>query len=345
MKFTVNENLIQYFKSIRKDKKISVQDFSKFDNCDFKTLTLEDFNLIFLTLANNNQADATQLMDNYFLILEKEGLLKKDINLYIDFSNYSHIIKDIDIDENLIDKMNKLFESKRNSLHELVSHANKNVAVQKYSNFSQIDFNEYFTIPLSDEIISDNDQQNIYVKVKLDEEHITKIFNKEIKQTKYLYLLALANAYYQIELSKIDDESLKHDKDIIAAISAHNLLFNFKFYSLNDYKRIEENNKRMNTLNENLGTISHSMQSILVNYINLIAQIYKQNPFYIEDKLKSYDVNLRADAGFCIALLDLPIYKVKSLNTDTKKKLLNELSEVIERYASDEEYKEQIELI
>jgi len=49
---------------------------------------------------------------------------------------------------------------------------------------------------------------------------------------------------------------------------------------------------------------------------------------------------MEADAAFLIATMNLPLYKSKKLNTDNKKKLLKEISELIDRYASDEEYQE-----
>ena len=57
------------------------------------------------------------------------------------------------------------------------------------------------------------------------------------------------------------------------------------------------------------------------------------------------DKNLRADAGFFFAALDLPYHKLEKLNTDTKKQLLKDIKELINKYAEDESYQEQYELL
>lgn len=357
MKFSVNEILVSYIKKIRDEKKMTLTAFSsaigksksyvtKFDNCEFKTLTIDDFKCMFMALANENQEEAENFIDSYFYNLYENEYIKKNIDLSIDFHNYSNVVKEFDIPTLLIDKINSFLFNRNLSVEDLINYANENINIKKYSNYELIDYNEYVPIPLLNEIEkSEEDIPNIYIKFKLDKENIMNIFNKKIDKTNYYNLLAIANAYYLKDLEKINDEGLKSDKEIMAGMAAHNLLFNFQFCNLEDKKRVQENENKINEMTNNLHSLSNTMQSVLRRYIQLIIQIYKQDPFYIEDKFKSLDKNLRADAGFCIASLDLPIYNIKELNTENKKKLLNELSEVINRYSKDETYQNQIELI
>lgn len=359
MKFTVTEVLVSYIKNIRKEQKISVTEFSKkigksksyitkFDNCEFKTLTLEDFNKIFEALASF-EASSEKLMDEYFLMLDNNDYINRNIDLSIDFSNYCNVVKQYEIKEILIDKLLQMFKEENLTIHEIVAFANENTAVQEFSNFDQVEFNEFVISPLTseqnDDFEENNGIQGSYIKVKLDEDYVNRIFNKEVNSTSYYILLAVAHSFYLQLLSEVGSETFRTKKEIIAGTSASNLLFNFQFCSLADTKKIIRKKEILKKLSDNLDEISNSMQLVSARYINLITQIYNQNPFYIEDKIKSFDRNLKADAGFCVATWDLPLYKVKNLNTETKKRLLKELSETIERYASDEENQEQIELI
>lgn len=352
MKFTVTEILVSYIKELRKERKITVTYFAqkigksksymtKFDNCEFKTLTLEDFKKIFEALCEENPSDVENVMDDYFLLLIKNEYADKNIDLMIDVSNYSNLVKQIDIPENLILKLNSMLVSKDITVHEVVECANANEPVKKYSNFSLVDYNEYVPVPISES----EDSIASYIKIKLDEDYIQSILNRTTLISNYFTLLAFTNAYYRIQLTKSNADLDSDAINIIAGISAHNLLFNFQLYALEDYFKRKKSEENIQKLSTNLGTVSHSIQSTLGSYMNLISHIYNQDPFYTEDKILGLKKNLKADAAFYFASLDLPFYKVKDLNSDTKKKLLRDIDALIDRYANDEDYKNQLELI
>lgn len=352
MKFTVTEILVSYIKELRKEKKITVTAFSqkigksksyvtKFDNCEFKTLTLEDFQTIFYALCDGSPSEAECIMDNYFLSLIKNEYIDKNIDLMVDVSNYSNLVKKLDIPKDLILKLNRMLESKNITVHEIIECANANEPVKNYSNFNLVDYNEYFPVPVSDT----NEPMAIYIKIKLDEDYIQSILNRETVCSNYFTLLAFANAYYRLELKNSPENMSTDNINRMAGILAHNLLFNFQLYALEDYFNRKESDENIKNLTTNLGTVSHSIQSTLGSYMNLVSHIYNQNPIYTENKILKLRRNLEADAAFYFASLDLPFYKVKHLNTDTKKKLLREIDSLIDRYANDEEYQNQLELL
>lgn len=353
MKFTVTEALVSYIKEKRKEQNINVTTFAqkigksksyitKFDNCEFKTLTVEAFNEIFEAISETKE-QSIELMDEYFLSLIKNKYVDKNIDLMVDVSNYSNIVKEIKVRENLIKKFNKMLESKNLSIHDIVEFANSNDPVKTYSNFDSVEYNEYVAPPLS--ASGEGSEQKVYIKINLDEDFVSSILTGNIDTCNYFTLLAITNAYYRIELLKSETLNIKENADKIAGLSARNLLFNFHIYSLEDYYKIQTSNDNIKELSVDLSNVSHSIQGTLGGYMNLIAKIYYQNPFYIEDKVLGFRENLEADAPFCIAAMDLPFYKVKKFSTDNKKKLLKEITAIIDRYADDEEYQEQIDLI
>lgn len=352
MKFTVTEVLVSYIKDIRKEKNITVTSFAhsigksksyvtKFDNCEFKTLTLEDFHKIFEALCLDCPDEIEAAIDNYFLSLIKNEYASKNIDLLIDISNYSNLVKKVSIPENLILKLNNMIKSKNITIHEIVECANANEPVKHYSNFNLVEFNEYVPVPVSDS----TEPMSSYIKIHLDENTITSILERSIIESNYFTLLAFANAYYRLELSKHNTEFDEDTINTIAGISAHNLLFNFQLYALEDYFKIKQSEENIEKLTNNLLAVPHSIQSTLGSYMNLVSHIYIQNPFYTEDKILGLRKNLKADASFYFAAQDLPFYKIKDLNTDTKKKLLKEIETLIDRYANDEDYKNQLELL
>lgn len=352
MKFTVTEILVSYIKDIRKEKKITVTAFSqkigksksyvtKFDNCEFKTLTLEDFYKIFEALCEDCLDEIETTIDNYFLLLIKNEYASKNIDLLIDVSNYSNLVKKVSIPENLILKLNNMLKSKNITIHEIVECANANEPVKHYSNFNLVEYNEYVPVPVSDS----TEPMSSYIKIHLEENIIISILERSIVESNYFTLLAFANAYYRLELKKSTENMSTENINKMAGILAHNLLFNFQLYALEDYFKRKESDENIEKLTTNLGTVSHSVQSTLGSYMNLISHIYNQNPIYTEDKILNLRENLKADASFYFASLDLPFYKVKHLNTDTKKKLLREIDSLIDRYANDEEYQNQLELL
>lgn len=351
MKFTVNEILVSYIKNIRKEKKITVTEFAqrigksksyitKFDNCEFKTLTLEDFQAIFNALFADSPEEATNAIDGYFLYLLKNGYDEQSIDLDIDISNYSYIIKNIEIPKALITKLNQMLDKKNISIDEIVECANSNHSVKHFTNFNNAEYNEYVPIPVSDA----TEDIKTYVKIKLENDNIHSILNGELNTTNYFTLLAFSHAYYTIVLKdndNIDEENKAHR----ATMMAHNLLFNFGAYALTDSFRLEKNKEHTNKLFDDLLTTPHSIQSTLRGFVDLVTKINKQDSIYAEDKIYGLDKNLRADAGFFFASLDLPYHELEKLNTDTKKQLLRDIRALIKKYAEDESYKEQYELL
>lgn len=355
MKFTVTEVLVSYIKEKRKEQNITVTSFAekigksksyitKFDNCEFKTLTLEDFKKIFLVLANDLEEIADELMEQYFLSLIKNDYAEKNVDLMVDVSNYGNIVRESEIPVNLVKKLNQMLESKNLSVHEIVEIANSNEAVKDFPNYDLIEYNEYNSIPVTVKT-EENNNVEIYIKIKLDENFVSSILDGKTTFCNYMTLLAIANAYYRHELLKSESEKIRENINILSLMSAHNLLFNFQLYALEDHFKVEKSKNNIQKLSTDLGKISHSMQNTLVTYMKIITKVYEQDPFYAEDKVTGFRKNLESDPAFCIATMDLPFNKAKKLNTDNKKKLLKEISELIDRYASDEEYKEQIDLI
>lgn len=356
MKFTVNEILVSYIKDLRKDHKITVTAFShkigksksyitKFDNCEFKTITYEDFATMFTAIS---PTDAQLLMDEYFLSLIKNEHVEKNIDLSIDLYNYCNVMRPQKIPEQFVQKFNDMLKSKGLTVHDIVETANANEEVKHYSNFNQVPENEYCSLSVSDitkSNTSDDDNITGYIKVKLNEEDIQNILDGKTQESHYYILLAISNAYYMIDLRKSESKETKKDIYKISMIAASNLLFNFHVESLKDYYKLKHIDEQMDNLNHNLRNVSYSIQSILGGYIDLISKIYAQNYAYAERKVFGLDRNLKADAGFTIATMDLPFYKVKDLNQDNKKKLLKDIAKLIDNYSNDEDYKKQIDLI
>lgn len=355
MKFTVTEVLVSYIKEKRKEKNLTVTAFAerigksksyitKFDNCEFKTLTVEAFNEIFEAISDTKE-QANELMDEYFLSLIRNNYIDKNIDLLIDFTNYSHIIKEIEIPNDLIIYLNEILIISNLDIQKLVDTANQNAPVNHYSNFNLLDFNEYSTIPVS--IDNTDNNTRIYIKIRLEEEYILSILNKKITKCNYFTLLAFANAYYQIKFLESDSDSDTNNEDLnrIASISAHDLLFNFKFYNLGDFDLAKESVDNLSELISSLEKSSNSVQRVLGNYMSLITHIYEQNLYYTERKILGLEKNLEEDPAFLVGTMDLPFYKVKKLNIDNKKKLMREIAELIDKYTEADDDKEQINLI
>lgn len=351
MKFTVSEILVSYIKDIRKNKKITVTEFAnrigksksyitKFDNCEFKTLTLEDFQAIFNALFVDSPEEANNAMDGYFLFLLKNGYEEQSIDLDIDISNYSYIIKNIEVPKALITKLNQMLDKKNISIDEVVEYANSNNPVKHFSNFNNVEYNEYVPIPVSEV----SETAKTYVKIKLENNKMHSILNSELDKTNYFTLLAFSNAYYSIVL-KNNDNIAEGNKANRAAMMAYNFLFNFGAYTLRDNSRLEKDKAHTKQLFEDLLTVPQSIRSILGGFIDLTIKINKQDSIYAEDKIFGLDKNLRADAGFFFASLDLPYHELEKLNTDTKKQLLKDIRVLIKKYSEDESYKEQYELL
>ena len=351
MKFTVSEILVSYIKDIRKEKKITVATFAeridksksyitKFDNCEFKTLTVEDFKTIFNALYIDSPEEAEKAMDDYFLSLLEKDYKELSIDLDIDISNYCNIIKNLEVPKALITKLNKMLENRNISIDEVVSCANDNTAVKHFANFNNIGYNEYSPIPVSDA----TEKVKTYIKIKLDNNDIISILNGKSTKTNYFTLLAFVHAYYLIVLKNNDniDEESKSNR---ASMMASNFLFNFGAYTLADNSILKKNKKHTQELFDKLSSVPHSTRSILNGFIDLTIKINKQDSIYAENKILGLDKNLRADAGFFFASLDLPYYKLENLNTETKKQLLKDVRELIKKYSEDESYQEQFELI
>jgi len=69
------------------------------------------------------------------------------------------------------------------------------------------------------------------------------------------------------------------------------------------------------------------------DFADITFSFFKKEPIYVISKIFGFSNNLYSDPSFNIAMLDLPFYKLKDLNKDDKKKLIDEIQQLILKYS------------
>ncbi|MHB8065091.1 MAG: hypothetical protein ACYDG2_21155 [Ruminiclostridium sp.] len=354
IRLNITEAMISFIKEARDKYKIKATDLavkidkssayiSKFDKGDYKTISYNELCQMLSAICDNVNSnekveisdEGKKLTDDFLtncLLNDKDDLYDEDCGLM----TYDDVIRTLEIPTDLVDYINSEIEKNKFEISNIINKANENADLGEYAKNPKYEVNTYYSIG-EDELKENqaNKSEVCFIKVNLEESIVIKILNKEITFYNYLTLKSLLYTIYR----------LKDIPESLSQLLANNILSQFHFYNLRATNMANFAEDSKNKAFEEMKNMPSALVSTTSNYANLIFSFYKQNPKYTSSKIYGLHKNLSTDAPLVVASLDLPLYKMKDLDADTKRKFLQDVKELINKYTEKKSETKEFQII
>lgn len=298
---------------------------SKLDKGDYKTISYEDLCQM-LNAICDNEDDGKKLVDDFLTdyIRNKSIELEEEEEKDYGLTTYDDVFRLLEIPPDLVDYINGEISKNKFKISDIVNKANANGDLPDFTKNSKYENNVYYPYEKEDSQEESKKPTASFIKVNIQEEHVSDILNKTITISNYVTLQALLYTIYRLQ---------KNIGKNLSSIAAETFSDKFHFYNLERTKYAETAEKSKTKVHEEMS----NMPNLFVRTVNDFAEIaftfFKRNPIYAISKIFGFRENLYTDPAFTIALLDLPFYKLKDLDRDDKKKLMNEMNQLISKYS------------
>lgn len=283
--------------------------FSKLEKGEIQKIDYDDLMKIFHTIFPDRKIFEVRFEEfiNKCTLKYSEDEFKKQTWIM----NFDTVYRQIPIPPELVDYCNKQMEIAKISMSEVVARinlnediANKNLDYSKYNKNEWYWENEWFAV------------------MDISSDDIEKILNRQNQTANYITIEALV---YNILKFLIPDFVQAHAKTI-------EILTSFKFYSI-----VEKNRKLAQThspeeLDEILTDFDKVNDKLKRNIIKNIERFSTLNIKYANEKLMALSNNFDADAPITIAYLGVELSALKDLDINTKRKFIQDIENLVEKY-------------
>lgn len=326
IKFKITEEMIDFLKSLREEYNIKAIDLaekigktgayiSKFDKGDYKNISLDDLNNMASKIIGDEKKGCEAVenfLNNYILNNEiyDTGLL-----------TYDDVIRKIDIPSDLIEFIDMEIKENNFKISDIVKYINSNSDLPDFTKDIKYEYNIYYSFEDSEE------NNNIFIKVKLEESLVENILNKKVLKSNFLTIRSLV---YSISRLKNVDKNL-------SILISESILSKYKFFNLKleGFSLITEELK--NNVKDELNQMPDQINNTIYHLISFICFIYKKDPYYSIRKVWGLRTNLNSDPSLFFALFNYPFFKMSELSFNNKSKFLKELNSLIKKYSKIQE--------
>lgn len=343
MKFTVTPELTTLIKTIRTQNSISAKELaayiekspsyvSKLESGDVKNIMKEDLTriLIFLTGGEDFYNDvlpaAVRVLMSY---LPSERLPEQVWLLQYDTTDRPVLVSE----EMAEDLTHRLIELGMD-MGELADFMNENFDSELSSAFPA---NEIIPI----------DQQGstrILIRLEVDKKEISRIFSGVDRRTTYLIIYSISHML--IRLEKFGKASYKlppeNAVEILRDTSAY--LEKFHVHSLVGFSRMLSS-KGFISRQINMVNTFDSVSSELMNHItDFFQEALKYDTLGTTQAMDTFSKSLSWDPAFILKLIQFPFYKMEGLSYHQKKRLISEITELLEKYDQMSDFEKKLEI-
>jgi len=336
-KYDVTPELAETIKSVRIQNHVSAKAvagfigksqsyISKLEKGDIKTIQETDLTRI-LQYIYRDEENFQDFLNNTLAKLLNTLELRysdKDIDEQLWFYNYDTVLRYIPIPGEMIDDINLRLESLHISCQEICDRINTNEDISpEVINTDQYPFNEWQAF------VVDHQVKFQFIKMKVLCSEIEKILTKECISCNYITMLSLV--YYLLKMER-DLHQIEEDKKAEIMKEAHSYLNDHKFFSLSEKNKLSQQAKNQSELDGLISSFDRKnaalLSEILVSFrVFSDIDIAKTNR-YLETLVK----NLKWDNSFTMTFLSLPFFELSTMGYTTKKQILVEIQQIIEKY-------------
>ena len=307
---------------------------TKLEHGDIKSIDIDTFNSI-LSCIFGNAKDQNEIVNKLY-----ESLNIKYTNTEIEkalwFQNFSTVSCRIPISKELIEYINGLINSNDISREYLLLRINSNESLSdEEKQDKSIEENQWY--------IDKSDNKSQCIKLNLKESYFNSILDCKKNKAPYVYILSIL--YYINKIIKYN-ETIKISTDENKKLMHETIdtLNQFKFYSITEKEKALYNNKTNDDISNILNSFDIENKE-LINHIISALQIYSDiDVKQINEYLIEYNNTINWDLGFAVRILGLPFSKMDKVSFSSKKKLLNEIEQLIDKYSSTDDLIDKIEV-
>ena len=288
---------------------------SKLDKGDYKTISYEDLYFMLGKICGdetNGKMLVDDFLTNYIIDVNDDQLLE-DYGLM----TYDDVLRMIEVPSDLIDYINEEISNNNLDIIDIISKANENNDLPNFAKNPKYDYNVYY---FNEKDEMQKSESNLsFIKIHLLDTVVLEILKKENPKSNYLTIQALL---YTIYRQQDYDETL-------SSIMAENFLSKFHFFNLVGMRRAKFAAESKTKAFKEMDNMPTLFVSTLCNFANVTFSFFEKNPGYTISKISGFHHNLFEEASFVMAILDLPLYKLKDINIEDKRNFLKEVEQLI----------------
>ena len=303
---------------------------SKLEKGQIQQIDKIEFEKILNFIANDD--------DGYYRFFEEfaERANIKDLENDLAFRNFDMLERKIPVNNNLINFIKEMMKELGISIHQLTNYINENEDLgadisEKYDlNADEVTKNVWHAVTDA------NSMQNVfsYIFLEYSEDKVEKLLSGKKKKSEYMLVYAIM---YHLLKMKYKKEGKEYNDTLIeeCSIEAEQILLNYKFYSLTVKHRLLAQSETIDEYNNLLNESDINNAKYVMDIIEVIKFLSEYDVEYTNKKLKIIAENLKNnDTTFAFAYMALSLRGLNDLQTGLKKKFLEEIKALIDKYSN-----------
>ena len=338
-KFKVTHELASTLKSIRVQYNVTAKSvaecigkspsyISKLEKAEIKTIEEDELTNIFKFIyqgVDNGQESLDTILEKVYNTIEIR-FTDEEIRSQTWWDTYDTVRRRIPIPAELVDDITTRMKAINLSSATLCSRINANEAISlDVKNDDRYPFNEWQAY------VRNHHVDFYFIKVKIEQEYIDRLLNKEIAGTNYITMLAIA--FYLHKIERFGKQvSITNEENTNLNTIARDYLNRFKFFSISEKNKLSRLAKSKEEKEALVSSFDRDNQE-LVNKILFCYKIFSDIDVQRSNKVFENIVNnLDWDLSFMMAISNLKFNELKDISYTNKKNLLNEIRALVKKY-------------
>lgn len=298
---------------------------SKLERGNIQTIDTEELYSILKFISN--QEDLIDLADQIYKSL-KVKYSGREIEEQLWFTNFDTVECLLPIPEALVTEMNTRINAigiTRRYLNQRIN-ANEALSAADIENDS-IAFNQWYH-----QKESGANEQRIKIKIQLSENYQNEILDGRRDIAPYVFVFCIV--FYLLKIEKYGDMTGISDEENTEIINETTLLLNhYKFLSISGKDALLSEQSSREDFSSLLSSFDKDNIGIINEILSGFTFASAQNIKSTNEKLKSFCQNMHWDLGFMLVLISRDFKRLNKTSVSNKKKLLQEIGDLIEKYA------------
>lgn len=302
---------------------------SKLEKGEIKTIQEAELTSIFRFIFGNEKGFQEFLETTLSRIYDSLELRfsDKEIEEQLWLQNYDTVLRRIPIPEELVDNLKKRIVSLNISYEELCRriNANEHLSLEINDN-AQYPYNEWKAFVINHQI------KYHFIKMKISSREIKEIFNKEIKSTNYVTMLAITNYLIKIERNDRVVNVSNEESDIIMH-QAIDILNYYRFFSISERNKLRNQINSQSERDRLLSNFDRYNANLLNKIISAFRLFSDLDLMKSNEYLDKFSKNLEWDIGFMMSLISVGFSDLDEISYATKKQMLHDIQNVVKKYS------------
>ena len=334
-KIIVTDSLADTLKLLRTQNGIKSKDLaahigktpgyvSKLEKQEVKNIDLETIESIFSFILGVNYKK-TEIWEQIYASLQIK-YSKEEMEDEVWFANFDTVYRYIPIPESIVDYINEKMLNLNISREYLLSRINANESLTKEEiSDSKIEENIWYL----------NKQKNTSIKINMSLKMLSDILDKETSSSPYVFVFCIL--YYLLKIEKYDSEvRISEPQTRQLNHKVKSILNSHKFYSIIERQHIVSGAKSQEELQDLLSSFDNDNALLIKKIISNLKLASDMDIRITNERLSSFLENIERDMWFVLKIISLNYRQLESVDLLQKKEFINDLENLIRKYASEQ---------